>query len=318
MRTADAAATAVAPHRYNVPLGAAADNDALPLSFATSEMALAWYDDEHANLVAATRQAAGSGWHELAWRLPAPLFSLFNSRGNWADCIATSRIALENVRQVGNRQGEAWILNTLGDALGQTRQSEGIDCLERSLAIRREIGDRMGEAQAANNLADAYQRLGRTDEALDLYGRALELNRAAGYRLGEGIALGSLGWTLLDLARAGEAIDYLRQAQDAFEEIDYADGLGYALHILGRCYLSLGRDAEALDCLQRALASHQATGNRRMRAATLRSIGTAQSRAGLTAAARASWTQAAAIFEELGDSAEAEEVRAEQAESGIS
>ena len=37
MRTADAAATAVAPHRYNVPLGAAADDDASPLSFATSE-----------------------------------------------------------------------------------------------------------------------------------------------------------------------------------------------------------------------------------------------------------------------------------------
>ena len=94
--------------------------------------------------------------------------------------------------------------------------------------------------------------------------------------------------------------------------------MGYALHILGRCYLSLGRDAEALDCLQRALASHRATGNRRMQAATLRSIGTAQSRAALTAEARESWTQAAAIFEELGDSAEAEEVRAEQAESGIS
>jgi tetratricopeptide (TPR) repeat protein len=94
--------------------------------------------------------------------------------------------------------------------------------------------------------------------------------------------------------------------------------MGYALHILGRCYLSLGRDAEALDCLQQALASHQATGNRRMQAATLRSIGTAQSRAGLTAEARVSWTQAAAIFEKLGDSAEAAEVRAEQTESGIS
>ena len=313
MRTADAAATAVAPRRYNIPLDASTDDDVPPLRFATSEAALAWYDDERANLVAATRQAAGSGWHEIAWRLPAPLFSIFNSRGNWADCIATSRIALESARQAGNRQGEAWILNTLGDALGQTRQSEGIDCLERSLAIRREIGDRMGEAQAANNLADAYHRLGRTDEALDLYRRALELNRAVGYRLGEGIALGSLGWTLLDLARAEEAIDYLRQAQDAFGEIDYPDGMGYALHILGRCYLSLGRDAEAIDCLQRALASHRATGNRRMQAATLRSIGTAQSRAGLTAEARVSWTQASAIFDELGDSAEAEEVRAEQA-----
>ncbi len=317
LRTADAAATAVLPHRYDIPV-VAADTDPPPLGFADAEEALAWYDSERANLVAATRQAAASGRHEIAWRLPAPLFIIFNSRGNWADCIATSRIALDSARQVGNRQGEAWILNTLGDALGQTRQSEGIDCLERSLAIRREIGDRMGEAQAANNLADAYQRLGRTDEALDLYRRALELNRAVGYRLGEGIALGSLGWTLLDLARAEEAIDYLRQAQNAFEEIDYPDGMGYALHILGRCYLSLGRDAEAIDCLQGALASHRATGNRRMQAATLRSIGTAQSRAGLTAEARVSWTQAAAIFEELGDSAEAEEVRAEQAESGIS
>ena len=317
LRTADAAATAAAPHRYNVPLDAAAAADAPPLTFSASEEALSWYDDEHANLVAAVRQAAGSGLHEIAWRLPAPLFSIFNSRGNWADCIATSRIALDSARQAGDRQGEAWILNTLGEALGQTRQPEGIGCLEQSLAIRREIGDGRGEAQAANNLADAYQRLGRTDEALDLYRRSLELNRQIGYRFGEGIALGSLGWTLLDLDRAGEALDYLRQALEAFEEIDYADGTGYALHILGRCYLSLGRNAEALDSLQRALASHRATGNRRMQAATLRSLGATHHRAGLAAEARASWTQAAVIFEGLGDRAEAAEVRAEMATADV-
>ena len=175
-------------------------DDVPPLSFATSEEALAWYDDERANLVAATRQAAGSGLHEIAWRLPAPLFQMFSSRGNWADCIATSRIALESARQVGNRQGEAWILNNLGDALGFTRHSEGIDCLERSLAIRREIGDRMGEAQAANNLADAYHWLGRTDEALELYRRALELNRAVGYRLRRRHSPGQPG---LDAGRPG-------------------------------------------------------------------------------------------------------------------
>jgi DNA-binding SARP family transcriptional activator len=318
MRTADAAATAVAPRRYNVPMEAPTEDDAPPLSFATSDEALAWYDGERANLVAATRQAAESGWHEIAWRLPAPLFQIFNARGNWADCIATHRIALESARQIGNRQGEAWVLNNLGDALGFTRDPEGIDCLERSLAIRREIGDRMGEAQAANNLADAYHWLGRTDEALALFRRALELNRQVGDRFGEGIALVNLGWMLVDLARAEEAIDYLLQARDAFAEIDYPDGVGYALHTLGRGYLLLGRDADALECLQRALASHHATGNRPRQAATLKSVGTAQCRAGLTAEARKSWTRAAAIFEELGDTAEAEEVRAEQAASGIS
>ena len=173
------------------------------------------------------------------------------------------------------------------------------------------------EAQAANNLADAYQWLGRTDEALDLYRRALELNRAVGYRYGEGVSLVNLGWTLLDLDHAEEAVDYLLQAHRTFAEIDYMDGAGYALHILGRCYLSLQRDADALDCLRQALISHRATGNRRRQAATLRSLGAAQSRVGLAAEAGESWTQAAAIFEGLGDSAEAAEVRAEQEASGI-
>ena len=80
----------------------------------------------------------------------------------------------------------------------------------------------------------------------------------------------------------------------------------------------LGRDPEALDCLRQALASHQASGNRQRQAATLEVRSAPRWPAGLAAEARESWTQAAAIFEELGDSAEAAEVRAEQATSGIS
>ncbi len=82
--------------------------------------------------------------------------------------------------------------------------------------------------------------------------------------------------------------------------------------------MSLRRDAEGLDCLRQALTSHQATGNRRRQAATLRSLGIVQGRAGLAAEARESRAQAATIFEELGDSAQAAEVRAEQAASVVS
>ena len=178
----------------------------------------------------------------------------------------------------------------------------------------------MGEAQAANNLADAYHWLGRTDEALDLYRRALELNRAGGRSASaKASPWCNLGWMLVDLDRAEEAIDYLLQAQDAFAEIDYADGVGYALHILGRCYLSLGRDAEALSCLRRGAGQPpghgqpaQAGGDPDDRSAPRRA-GSAwrPRRANPGLRRRPSST-------ELGDSAEAEEVRAEQAESGIS
>jgi DNA-binding SARP family transcriptional activator len=317
MRTADAAATVVSPHRYNVPLDPASD-DSAPLGFVSAEDTLAWYDSERANIVAATRQASQYGLHEIAWRLPAPLFSVFSRRGNWADLITTNRIALASARQAGNRQGEAWVLNTLGQALGIIHDGESIGCLEQSLAIRREIGDRMGEAQAANNLADAYEALGRGEEAVELLRRGLELSRKVSYRYGEAVALSNLGAALLHLDRAAEAVELLRQSRSLFAEIGFPDGAGYAGHSLGRCYLSLDRDDDALDCLQQALASHQAAGNRNRQAVTLRSLALALSRSGQSAQAWESWNQAAAIFDDLGDSVQAAEVRAEQASSGIS
>jgi tetratricopeptide (TPR) repeat protein len=317
MRTVDAAATAVAPHRYNMPLEPVGADPA-PLSFAEADDALSWYDSERANVVAATRQASASGLHDIAWRLPAPLTIVFESRQNWADLITTHRIALDSARRVGNRQGEAWLLNSLGVALGYTGNGEGIDCLEQALDIRREIGDRRGEAQAANNLADTYQRLGRPQEALDPLWRALDLNRDVGYRYGEGVALVNLGDVLLQLDRADEAIDCLQQARRTFAEIEDADGAGFALYLLGRSYLSLGGDAEALNCLRQALTSHQTAGNRHRQAITLRLLGRAQARNDLAAEARESWAQAAAIFDDLGDNTQAAEVRAELITSAMS
>ncbi len=267
--------------------------------------------------MAATRQASAAGRHEIAWRLPAPLYLIFNSRGNWADCIATHRIALENARHAGNRQGEAWVLNSLGVALGVTGESESIGCLEQALDIRREIGDRIGEAQAANNLADAYEALGRGEEAIGLLRRALDLNREVGNRYGEAVALGNLGAALLHLDRPEEAIGLLRQSRSAFGDIRYPDGAGYALHNIGRCFLSLGRGADAVDSLQQALASHQAAGNRNRQAVTLRSLAQAQARGDRPAQACEAWARAAAILDELGDNAQAAEVRAERDASGI-
>jgi tetratricopeptide (TPR) repeat protein len=317
MRTSDAAGTAVQPRRYNIPLGPVGD-DPPPLSFTGVNDALSWYDSERVNLVAATRQAASVGLHEVAWRLPPPLFQIFDARGNWADLITTHRIALDSARHVGNRQGEAWVLNNLGLALGITGDSEGIGCIEQALAISREVGDRRGESRAANNLADAYTRLGRSQEAIDLMRRGLELSRATGHRYGEGIALVNIGDALLDIDRAEEALDYLQQARRTFAEIEAVDGAGYVLVSLGRCYLLLGRDTDAQDHLGQGLTSHQISGNRQQQAVALRLLGRAQARNGLAAEARESWTRAAGIFDDLGDSVRAAEVRAEQDTSGNS
>ncbi|MFZ0187971.1 MAG: tetratricopeptide repeat protein, partial [Streptosporangiaceae bacterium] len=315
MRTADAAGAAVSPRsRYNMPLDAPGP-DAQPLTFAGAQDALAWYDSERANVLAATRQAATAGRHDIAWRLPVPLFLVFDSRGAWADCIASHRVALDSARQAGNRQGEAWVLNNLGLALGATRDSEGITCLEQSLALRHEIEDRAGEAQAAGNLADTYSRLGRPKEAIDLFSRARDLSREVGNRYSEGVNLTNLGAALLEVDRADEAVTPLEQARATFGEIPYPDGVGYASYHLGRCYRSLGRGQQALDCLQEALSSHRAAGNRHRQAVTLRALGAAQTENGQTVQARHSWAEALAIFVELGDETQAAQVREDLASS---
>jgi DNA-binding SARP family transcriptional activator/Tfp pilus assembly protein PilF len=310
MRTAEAAAQAISRYRYTMPLATDAAA-AAALSFKSIGDALAWYDTERANLVAATGQASACGLHDVAWRLPAPLFTMFTRRGNWADCIATQRIAAQSARHAGNRQGEAWVLNNLGEALGKMRNGEGVGYLEQALAIRHEIGDRRGEAQAANNLADALEALGRIDEALDMLHRALGLSREAGDRYNEGVALTNLGSVLLKLERAAEAVDYLEQAQRTFRDIDYTDGTGYALHILGRCYLSQGRYADAAEALRQALAGHRVAGSLHRQAVTLLLLSKALTRSGQAADARDALTQAATIFDRLGDADQAAQARTE-------
>ena len=90
------------------------------------EDALAWYDDERANVVVATRQAAATGLHDVAWRLPPTLFPVFNRWSNWADCVTTHRVAADSARTAEDRLGEAWVLNQLGFALAKLRRGRGL------------------------------------------------------------------------------------------------------------------------------------------------------------------------------------------------
>ena len=307
MRTADAAATVCSPYRYTMPIEPdPADPPVLSLS--DIEHALAWYDSERINVVAATRQAVTDGLHDVAWRLAPPLYILCNRRGNWPDCIAMHRMALESARLVGNRQGEAWILNNLGDALGVLHKPEAIGLLEQSLEIRGEIGDHIGQQQALSNLADAYQDLGRGEEAVVLLRRTLELARELQSVYDEAIALTNLGDALLRLGHVEEAAQILEDAHALDAKMDHLRG-GYALHSLGDCYIHLGRFEEALTCLGQAIEIHQTLGNRLQQAFTLKTLAVAQSRQGMTKQAQESRLAAAAIFDELGDYERAAELR---------
>jgi DNA-binding SARP family transcriptional activator len=311
--TASAADAVVAPQRDKVapePLPAGCR----PLTFTGISPALEWSQRERFNLVTATRQAAAWGLDAIAWKLPVASLACFNTLSFRAEWLAAHLIALDSARLVGDRQGEAWVLNNLGMVSLQQHLDDAIGYYEQAQAIRRDIGDRWGEAQAANNLADAYVQRGRPAEALDPLKRSLALQVEVGNRYGEGIALNNMGEAYLDLGRLNEAIDSLQAAQRIFAEVKTLRGEGYAAHNLGRAYLGLGRSGEAITLFGQALDIRQRSGDRRTQAKTLLYLGRAQRQVGRLEEARKSWTVALGIFTALGDQEEDEaQVRSELA-----
>jgi len=315
LRAADAAGAAVSPHRNPVPLEPP-EPGTEPPSFAGADDALGWCEVERANLVAATRQAAQQGLHDIAWKLPVAAMMCFELHGYRAEWLTTHRIALASARESGDRPGEARVLNNLGIVLGEQRADDAIGYFERALAIYREIGDRRGQAQVTNNLAFSYRFLGRHQDAATALLAALDLQREVGARRGEAIALCNLGESYLDLGQYAEAIATSEQALAVAREIGAVRLEGYAQYNLGRAQLELGSAGMAIRLLEQALAIHREAGDKYGAAQDLQQIGLAHVRTGNVEEARTAWLRARDTFESLGDQKQLQELRSHLVELG--
>ena len=304
--TAQAAADTVSPQRYQVPREPTTPAYP-PLAFDSMEAALAWYDDERTNIVAATRQAAAIGLHEVASRLPSTLFPMFNRRNNWADCVTTHRMAAESAAKTGDRLVEAWALSQIGYALVKLRDPEAFGHLERALAVRQELGDTRGEAQTAIMLGGGYLKMrGAGEDALRYMRRAVALLEPMGASPLRSTALINLGEVYRELDDLDAAAECYLQALEIGREFG---GLteGYALFNLGLVYMRQRRLDEAIARFEEALPKHRASGALDGAALTLQGLGTAQAETGRRADARSSLTEALRIFEQIGYQVEAAE-----------
>jgi tetratricopeptide (TPR) repeat protein len=306
---AEAAADTVSPRRYRLAREAATRHAPLT-AFAATEEALAWYDGERANVVAATRQAAAVGMYEIAWRLPTTLYPLFNRWSNWADCVTTLRIAAENVCKAGDRLGEAWVLSQLGFALAKMGDRESFGHLEQALTIRRELGDTEGEAQTALALGEGYLNIdGPGDDALRYMQHSVDLRRPMGLSRQLGVSVNNLGDVYFGLDDLDEAAKCWAEAREIFRELG-GYGEGHALHNLGRVFLRQRRLDDAISHCTEAVRKHRAAGDLTGEAIAFKHLGEAYELKGNAEEARAAWTTALTIFEQIGDHTRAAEAAA--------
>jgi DNA-binding SARP family transcriptional activator len=309
LHTAEAAASVVAPNRERVPLEPP-EPGCHPLAFATAGQALAWCELERANLVAATRQAAAYGLHEIAWKLAVAAAVGFDRHGHRTEWLTTHQVALASARELGDKRGEARVLNSIGMVLSLQRNDEALRYFERATAMYREIGDSAGQAQAANNLGFHYWLLGRHKEAAAAYLVALDLQRQVGRRYGECIALCNLGEAYVELGHHDDARAMSQEALAVAREIGSERLEGYAVYNLGRADLSEDHIDTATELLSKAQQLHRGVGDRPGEAQDLQYLGEAHARAGRLAAAAEAFARARVLFEGLGEDKQAADARA--------
>ncbi|MCA1602321.1 MAG: tetratricopeptide repeat protein [Acidobacteria bacterium] len=309
LHTGDAADHLLNPHRHRIHLDR--PEACSPLEFTTYGEALDWCEAERANLVAATRQAAETGQHGFACKLPLALWGFFNLRKHWADLITTHRISLTAAQHLHDRRAEAWARGGLGHPYFDLRQpEEALLHFQHALPICQEIDDKWCEAIALLGLGRACSFHRRYEEALNHSERALQICQEIDDAWGQAFALLNIGTIHRKRQKFEDAIDYFRRTLDVVCPVHDKSGEAMVAHNLADTYRDLRQFEDALEYFQRAYTTYREISDRWGEAQTLRSIGDTLQNLNRSEAAAEFWHQALPIFEDLGDSVTAAKVRA--------
>ncbi|MET9441199.1 BTAD domain-containing putative transcriptional regulator [Streptomyces sp. NPDC006610] len=195
----------------------------------------AWFAAEQRCLLAAVTHCAEHGMFDAARELAAALMAASAALYNRFDAWSRSHeVALRAVRRGKDSEGEAWLLN----GLGQLR-------LEQD----------------------------RFDEAYAFFAAALRLFEERAVRRGRADALAGMGTARREQARFDEALALLTAALAHYREPRDVASVAHVLHGIGCVYRDQGRDDDAWAALSRAHRLYVAAGDRHGDALVLRSLG---------------------------------------------
>ena len=284
------------------PSANAAGGAATPVRFPTADSALNWLHTERDNLSSAVREAATSGFDDLAWQVAVAGFHDYVDRCSPAGWHAVGLLALGSARRAGDRSGEAQVLECLGIAARLSRQlPEAIGHHTAALAIHRERNDRAGQARSINALGLIHARSRDLDDAVECFGQAMTMAEQDGDTFRLGIVVGNLGNAYYERGDTAEAERLLRSALAMTRSIDDRYHEADTLHDLSKTLQDLGHLNDALECAEQALAIARDLRNQVLEGALLTRLGDSQRAAGHIDTALICLHSAAVIHRQRGD-----------------
>ncbi|USX54573.1 BTAD domain-containing putative transcriptional regulator [Lentzea sp. HUAS12] len=231
--------------------------------FSSDEAALEWCAIERENIVAVTRLAADSGFHEYAWRLPAALHEVSERSGYHDDMLACHEIALESAKATGDGEAEMGTRNNLGLLyLNVHRIDDAYRQFAVNLAMARRTCFEWCEAVSLNNIGIIHFERGDDRTALRYYRESLPIHRRLGLHEGEAYQFHRIGMALHRLGEFAEARASYVEALRIRLEIGHVRGQGATLTALAALHQELGEPEIGLEYCLQGLRAHRTTGDR--------------------------------------------------------
>ncbi|MQY30687.1 ATP-binding protein [Nocardia aurantia] len=265
-----------------------------------SAAALAWFDAEHAVLLAVLRLAVASGQDAHIVQLPHMLVEFFSRRGHWWDWADTQHLALVAARRGAEMStiAQAHIgLGRVSAYLGDYAAAE--TNLGAALELFHRIDDRTGAAFTHREYSTLYEFQDRHSDALRSTENALRLFHATHDRRGQAMALNNLGWFHALLGDYRQAVSCAESALTLNRELGNRRSESRTLDTLGYAFHHLGDHNRAIEHYRLSLAVNRELGDRYHEATVLDHLGESHFVLGDFGAARDAWAEALDNLDDL-------------------
>jgi DNA-binding SARP family transcriptional activator/tetratricopeptide (TPR) repeat protein len=302
LQAIDAAARLLYPQTVRIEPATAA----VPVpqeAFGDRSSALAWLDDERANLVSAVRMADACGMAPMAWLLADALRGYFWIRRSMADWLEVAECGRLAAVACGDLTGQVACHTSLGVARRCTGEYEtAVGHLATALTLSRQTGWSAAESSILGSLAIGYAEVGDVRRAVQYLSDALELNRRLGRTAGEAVSVGNLGNLRSALGQLREASANLTEAFDLYRRTGNVGGEALMLTNLGGVLRYLGPLEAARQRCEQGLALHREIGDRYGEAIALSLLGEIHARTGTPGRGVRLATEAVDLARQIGDS----------------
>ncbi len=281
-----------------------------PCSLPDMPAVMAWFDAEHANVLAAQRTAASYAWHSVVWQLAWALTTFFRRRGRLDDQIAVWRSAVDSAAHLPDSTARVRPHLHLGRSLAELGQhEEAIENLNHALALAQQHHNPADQALTHFSFIRAWEQQGDHQQALHHARKAVALCRAVGQPEWEADALNSVGWFAAHLGDYETARTHCEDALALCVRDDSSNSRAGCLDSLGYIEHRTGHHDLAIERYQQALSLLRDLGDVYRCADTLDNLGHPYAALGQSERARAVWRQALEFYRSQGRAEDAERVQ---------